>query len=125
MRGVGTARRTTRGPQDAERVDSRPGLVVGADDIEVARADAVEHVQHRLLGRPRARRLLLAGLGAAERGERPAGDEEVRGHVLAALAQLVREALGERLDRGLGRVVRGVATGRGSEKEEGWGVREA
>jgi hypothetical protein len=68
-RGEGRGR-TAGGPHDAQRVDGRARLVVRAEDVEVARAHALEHVQHRLLRAPRARGL-VAALRAADARVRP------------------------------------------------------
>lgn len=59
-------------------------LIVRDQDVELARPDMVQHIQHRLLGAPRARRFLLESIRAGDTGERPTrtkyGTYNVRQH---------------------------------------------
>jgi hypothetical protein len=50
--------RTSGSPHNPQRIDLRAGLVVWAQDVEVASTDSVEHVEYSLLRRPSACGLL-------------------------------------------------------------------
>ena len=101
------------GPEDAPLVE-RPGhVVVGAEDVEIAGLEALDHEIDRLLRRPGGGRLFTAAV-AGKAGEDEAGDQQVRADLAAGrIPQLVLQRFGESLHAGLRHIVGGIAGRRG------------
>ncbi len=101
------------GPQDAAFVERARHIVVGAEDVEIAGLEPLDHEIDGLLRGPGAGRLLGAA-ARSQTGEDEARDQQMRRQLAAVgVAQLVLQRLGERLHAGLGDVVGGIARRRG------------
>ena len=86
------------GPGHAALVGLALGLVVGAEDVEIAARKALQHEVDDLFRRPRAGGLFLRAVGQPGVGE--AGDQQMRGDLRARrVAQRVGEAFGVGLQR--------------------------
>jgi drug/metabolite transporter (DMT)-like permease len=97
-----------RRPLDPTLVDRARGLVVRAQDVEVAGREVLEHEIDDLVGGPCRRRLVASLRGHAS--ERVPRHQEVRRHATAvAVPEVVRQPLGVDLHPRLRDVVGGVA----------------
>lgn len=119
-------------PLDPQLIQLTSRLIIGNKDVEIASANAVQHVQHRLRGRPRARGLLHDGASSGkasvrppraarlyrntcwdqggERGEGMCVHEEVGSELGGFLPELVGEAFSETFDGSFGGVVGCIAS---------------